>query len=336
MKALKSITTHEYFLAVKKVVTNEYFPAGAVLFCVVLFWALGLVGGLSLLSTNQTLLTTLTWMLFVYAAAVLKPKARRWADRRPGFRLSALQPRLSVLLEPGRVAHSSPDYFGHAAGEVNNRRRLRPGVTGIDDGIHDVLEALLDFPPLGERVLLVGQQQGAGQQRFPELGEQGLHHAVVRDAHAHGLLLRVQQPAWDFFRGGQDEGVAARGDGLDAAEDVVVDLHQLAQLCEVLADQREVVLAVELPDGADPVQGLPVSQLRAQGVAGVGGVGDQAAGAENTDRLADQARLRVFGMNVQVSRHPTSLRPTAHRPSQQASTPWLRLVSSSSVGAASK
>jgi hypothetical protein len=91
MKALKNITTHEYLLAVKKVVTNEYFPATAVLFCVVLFWALGLLGGLSLLSTNQTLLTTLTWMLFVYAVAVLSPLAgvlaaidlsRRWRRNR--------------------------------------------------------------------------------------------------------------------------------------------------------------------------------------------------------------------------------------------------------------
>jgi hypothetical protein len=91
MKALKNITTREYFLAAKKVVTNEYFPAAAVLFCVVLFWTLGLVGGLSLLSTNQTLLTTLTWMLFVYAAAVLSPLAgvlaaidltRRWRRNR--------------------------------------------------------------------------------------------------------------------------------------------------------------------------------------------------------------------------------------------------------------
>lgn len=91
MKALSKIVTHDYFLAAKKVVTNQYFPAAAVLFGVLLFWTLGLFGGLSLLSTNQTLLTTLTWMLFVYAAAVLSPLAgllaavdltRRWRRNR--------------------------------------------------------------------------------------------------------------------------------------------------------------------------------------------------------------------------------------------------------------
>jgi hypothetical protein len=71
----------------KKIVSNQYFPAAAVLTAVVLFWAVGLLGGLSLLNNNQPPLTTLTWMLFVYLAAVLTPLAgvlatvdlvRRW------------------------------------------------------------------------------------------------------------------------------------------------------------------------------------------------------------------------------------------------------------------
>ncbi|CAH0133197.1 MULTISPECIES: hypothetical protein [unclassified Arthrobacter] len=75
----------------KKVVTNEYFPAAAVLSGVILFWILGLFGGLSLLSTRQAPVTTLTWMMFVYAAAVLSPLAglvaaidlvRRWLRNR--------------------------------------------------------------------------------------------------------------------------------------------------------------------------------------------------------------------------------------------------------------
>ena len=76
---------------VKSTVTNEYFPSAAVLAGVVLFWGIGLFGGLSLLSNHQTLLTTLSWLLFVYAAAVLTPLAglvaavdlsRRWLRNR--------------------------------------------------------------------------------------------------------------------------------------------------------------------------------------------------------------------------------------------------------------
>lgn len=75
----------------KTVVTNEYFPAAAVLFGVVLFWTLGLLGGLSLLSSGQSPVTILSWLLFVYAVAVLSPLAgllaasdliRRWLRNR--------------------------------------------------------------------------------------------------------------------------------------------------------------------------------------------------------------------------------------------------------------
>ena len=75
----------------KKIVSNQYFPAAAVLAAVVLFWAVGMLGGLSLLHNNQPPLTTLTWMLFVYLSAVLTPiagllaaldLARRWRRNR--------------------------------------------------------------------------------------------------------------------------------------------------------------------------------------------------------------------------------------------------------------
>ncbi|MBT2593958.1 hypothetical protein J7I92_01350 [Arthrobacter sp. ISL-72] len=80
---------------VMTVVTNEYFPAAAVLFGVVLFWTVAFFGGLSLLSTSQPPIATLTWMLFVYAAAVLSPLAgllamvdllRRWLRNRRSAR----------------------------------------------------------------------------------------------------------------------------------------------------------------------------------------------------------------------------------------------------------
>jgi hypothetical protein len=83
----------------KKIVTNQYFPAAAVLTAVILFWAVGLLGGLSLLHNNQPPLTTLTWMLFVYGAAVLTPLAgllaaadllRRWRRNRDAAALEKM------------------------------------------------------------------------------------------------------------------------------------------------------------------------------------------------------------------------------------------------------
>jgi hypothetical protein len=95
METIKKVIANEWVTdsmeTVKKVVTNEYFPAAAVLSGVILFWVLGLFGGLSLLSARQSPVTTLTWLLFVYAVAVLSPLAglvaavdlvRRWLRNR--------------------------------------------------------------------------------------------------------------------------------------------------------------------------------------------------------------------------------------------------------------
>lgn len=61
------------------VVRSEYFPAGAVLVGVVLFWTIGVLGGLSWLSGGQPPLAILTWMIFIYGVVVLSPIAGIWA-----------------------------------------------------------------------------------------------------------------------------------------------------------------------------------------------------------------------------------------------------------------
>lgn len=75
----------------KKIARNQYFPAAAVLIAVLLFWAAALLGGLSMLNDGNPPIATLTWMLFVYMAAVLTPLAgvmaaidlvRRWRRNR--------------------------------------------------------------------------------------------------------------------------------------------------------------------------------------------------------------------------------------------------------------
>jgi hypothetical protein len=84
----------------KKIVTNQYFPAAAVLTAVLLFWTIAMFGGLSLLHNNQPPMATLTWMLFVYVAAVLTPLAgviaaadliRRWRRNRRYARLGTAE-----------------------------------------------------------------------------------------------------------------------------------------------------------------------------------------------------------------------------------------------------
>ncbi|MBE4717209.1 hypothetical protein [Pseudarthrobacter sp. AB1] len=96
----------------KKILRNQYFPAAAVLTAVLLFWVIAMFGGLSLLNNNQPPMATLTWMLFVYAAAVLTPLAgvlagmdlvRRWRRNRMYALVELEQP-----AEPEAPKQSAP------------------------------------------------------------------------------------------------------------------------------------------------------------------------------------------------------------------------------------
>ncbi|GAC1451651.1 MAG: hypothetical protein PVSMB10_07530 [Pseudarthrobacter sp.] len=100
----------------KKIVSNQYFPAAAVLTAVVLFWTIAMFGGLSLLNNNQPPMATLTWMLFVYGAAVLTPLAgviaasdliRRWRRNRQYAQVETME---YESAEPESAEDESAEY----------------------------------------------------------------------------------------------------------------------------------------------------------------------------------------------------------------------------------
>jgi hypothetical protein len=88
-------------------------------------------------------------------------------------------------------------------------------------------------------------------------------------------------------------------------------VHELAELGEILAHQREVVPVIELADRPDPVDAFLVAELAAQRVAGVRRVGDHAALPHDVTDLGDRATLRVGRMDVEVPGHATSVEPAS-------------------------
>jgi len=166
-----------------------------------------------------------------------------------------------------------------------------------------VIQLFLDLPPVGHRLGRARHEQRAGQQRLAELLQQRLHHGVVGDADADRALLGVHQAIRDVAGRGQDERVGTRCRRLDRPERRVAQVHELTELGEVAAHQGEVVLVVELAQLLDPLETVPVAQLDAQGVAGVGRVGDQRVVAEQVDHLGDSPWLRVDRVDVEVAGH---------------------------------
>jgi anthraniloyl-CoA monooxygenase len=93
--------------------------------------------------------------------------ARRWfLARRRG---EPVVPR--SLFEPRHVTGTVSNDLRLTAGEVDDRGRLRAAVPGVDHRVDRVVEPLLDLPALGQRLLLLGQQQRAGQQRLAQFGQ---------------------------------------------------------------------------------------------------------------------------------------------------------------------
>ena len=212
-------------------------------------------------------------------------------------------------VEKGGHLTGSPHMLSELAGQVDHGRGFGAALPRVDDDVDDVVELLLDRPAVGHRILLAGQDQRRGQQRLPELGEQGAHHRVLGDAHPHGALLRVQQPPRHLGRARQDEGVGARRRRLDGPEHRVVDVHELTQLGEVPAHQGEVVLVVQPADREDALLGVLVAHHRPEGVARVGRVRDQAALSQHAYGLRHGARLGVDRMDVEVAGHDDTIGP---------------------------
>ena len=150
---------------------------------------------------------------------------------------------------------------------------------------------------------MIGQQQGARDERLAEFGQQRLGHHVTRDPHPDGLLPRVLQDPRHLLGRGQDERVTAGGGRLDGPEHRVGHVREPAELGEVLAYQREVVPVIQAADRPDPGHAVPVAELAPQRVAGVGRVGDHAAFPHDIGDRGDGAPLRTGRMDVEVPDH---------------------------------
>ncbi|RMV98724.1 hypothetical protein ALP00_200145 [Pseudomonas coronafaciens pv. porri] len=113
----------------------------------------------------------------------------------------------------------------------------------------------------------------------------------------------MQQQARHFAGGVENEGVRARRVGLEQAEGAGVDLGEQPQLRQVAADQRKVVLVVQLTQTAHTLDRAFVADLATDGIGRIRWVDHHAAGANDLHGLFNQARLGFFRMNLEELTH---------------------------------
>jgi hypothetical protein len=68
------------------------------------------------------------------------------------------------LLEGGGVSRAAADDLGFVAGEVDHGRRLGAALARVDHRVHGLPDLLVDFPRLGHRVVLPGQEERGGDE----------------------------------------------------------------------------------------------------------------------------------------------------------------------------
>src|SRR5947209_3960319 len=75
------------------------------------------------------------------------------------------------VLKGGDVASADPGDDGPIAGQIDHGCRRQAAISAIEDQVHTVLEALVDFPSVGAWQILPGQQQGGAHDRFTQFGQ---------------------------------------------------------------------------------------------------------------------------------------------------------------------
>jgi hypothetical protein len=129
-----------------------------------------------------------------------------------------------------------------------------------------------------------------------------LRDRVIGHAQADRPAPRVEHPARQLARRLEDEREAPRRQRLEESIARVVDAGVGAELGQIPAHQREVVALVDGADAAQAGHRALVAEVRAERVAGVGGIGDHPAVEDDRRRARDQARRRMGGVDLEVLR----------------------------------
>ena len=133
-----------------------------------------------------------------------------------------------------------------------------------------------------------------------ELAHDLADDVVVRDAHADGLFVALQEFR-DAVVGLKDKGVGTREHPFHRLEHTVVKgFGVVRQVAQVMADKRQVILFLLLADdGDDALDALLFENVTPDSVDRVGRVNDDAAVLQTLHHGIHSLRVWVLGVNLQ-------------------------------------
>src|SRR3989344_3447333 len=117
------------------------------------------------------------------------------------------------------------------------------------------------------------------------------------------------QTAWHLARGWQDKCIRARGIGPHQTVVGISHPRVLRDLGKVAAYQRKIMRLIHTTNTPDTLHRLLVADMTTERIARVRGIRDNSPGAHDIHRTLDQARLRIYRMNLKVLGHKYFLEP---------------------------
>jgi intracellular septation protein len=166
-----------------------------------------------------------------------------------------------------------------------------------------VFEALVDFFGIGKRVFLAGQEQGRAHHRLIQFTQQHCGHRMIRNPQADRAAPFVLQAPRRLARGLEQKRI--RSGRMCAQQSIlpIVDHGVFADIRKIAAYEREVMVAVRLPNLAYALEGSLIADMTAERIARIRRINDHCAATQRFHRLAYIAALRRDRMQLQIDAH---------------------------------
>ena len=172
-----------------------------------------------------------------------------------------------------------------------------------------MLELITDVIRVGHRVFIPRERQRRTHQRLIKRVQERLRNRMIGHPETNRLALRLHQPFGHIPGRLQYERVGTGGGITQQSIGGIVYPGISAQLGQVAAHQREIMVISQSTDPPDALHGLFVSQLTAQRISRVRGVHHDTATLNDVDRLLYQTSLRSLGVDGKKLAHSCSQTP---------------------------
>ena len=161
----------------------------------------------------------------------------------------------------------------------------------------------MDFLGIGARVLFARQEQSRTHYRLTQFTQQHRGDRMIGNPQANRAAPFMLQAPRRLARGLEQKSIRSRRMCAQQSILPVVDQGVLADVRKIPAYQREVMIAVRLPNLADALERGLIADMTAERITRIGRINDHRAAPQRFHGLAYIAALRSDRMQLQIDAH---------------------------------